>query len=193
MTQARAATRPPEVIDLGDVALVRSSEVSPAAVYAAVDASRAHLEPWMAWAAGYTLARAREFVLLAEQGWEDDLAYDFCLVEPSGAVAGTIGMHRRIGEGGLEIGYWVRAEREGRGLVTRACKALVDAAFALPDIDRVEIRHDAANSRSAAVPGRLGFTELGRDRREPEAPACLGVEVAWRLTRAAYGSRGGPA
>lgn len=180
------ATRPPERIDLDDVALVRSSEVSPHDVYAAVDASRAHLERWMAWAPGYTPAHAREFCVIAEQGWDEDREYVYTLVEPGGEVAGTAGLHRRIGDGGFEIGYWVRADREGRGLITRASRALVQAAFAMADIDRIEIRHDVANVRSAAVPRRLGFIEVGRSEREPEAPSCVGVEVVWRLTREDY-------
>lgn len=182
-SQVPLTTRPPEVIDLGDVALVRSGDVSPEAVYKAVDASREHLEPWMAWADGYDGASAREFAVIAEQGWEDDAEYVYALVDPDGQVVGAIGLHRRIGTSGLEIGYWVHADRQGRGLVTRAASALVDAAFAMEGIDHVEIHHDEANLRSAGVPRRLGFTKVARVRREPEAPGCVGVGLIWRLTR----------
>src|SRR6266540_3255034 len=73
----------------------------------------------------------------------------------------------------------------GRGLVTAAAAALVREAFALPEVDRVEIIHDLANTRSAGVPRRLGFTEVGRraSRQLPAAPGESGIEVVWRLTR----------
>jgi ribosomal-protein-serine acetyltransferase len=69
---------------------------------------------------------------------------------------------RRIGPGGLEIGYWLHAASTGRGLATAAVAALVGQAFALPDIERVEIVHDQANIASGAIPRRLGFTEIQR-------------------------------
>ncbi len=47
------------------------------------------------------------------------------------------------------------------------------------------IIHDLANTRSAGVPRRLGFTEVGRraSRQLPAAPGESGIEVVWRLTR----------
>jgi len=60
----------------------------------------------------------------------------------------------------------------------------VRQAFALPEVDRVEIVHDLANTRSGAVPQRLGFTEVERrSRTQPAAAGESGVEVVWRLTR----------
>jgi RimJ/RimL family protein N-acetyltransferase len=73
-------------------------------------------------------------------------------------VLGGIGLHPRIGEGGLEIGYWIRSDFQGQGLVSEATAALVRVAFEVHAVRRVEIRCDPANTRSSAVPARLGFT-----------------------------------
>jgi len=51
------------------------------------------------------------------------------------------------------------------------------AALALPGIDRVAIRHDAANAASAAVAARAGFVEVRRVDREPQAPGETGTDV----------------
>jgi ribosomal-protein-serine acetyltransferase len=85
----------------------------------------------------------------------------------------------------LEIGYWVHRDHTGRGLATDASAALCAAAFALPGIDRVVIRHDAANAASAAVPRKLGFTEVSRGPVEDEgrAPGESGISVMWQLSR----------
>ena len=58
----------------------------------------------------------------------------------------------RIGPGGLEIGYWVHRACTRRGLATAASAALVEAAFGLPGVDRIEIVHDELNVASAGVP-----------------------------------------
>ena len=57
----------------------------------------------------------------------------------------------------LEIGYWLRADATGRGYATEAAQALLDLAASLPRMLRVEIRCDARNIASAAVPRRLGL------------------------------------
>jgi RimJ/RimL family protein N-acetyltransferase len=57
----------------------------------------------------------------------------------------------------VELGYWLDAAATGQGFVTEATRALLDVAATLPGMTHVEIRCDAANVPSAAVPRRLGF------------------------------------
>ena len=63
------------------------------------------------------------------------------------------------------IGYWVSEELQGRGLVTRACCALVCYAFNELKLNRVEILVAPGNTRSHAIPQRLGFTQEGTLRQ----------------------------
>ena len=53
------------------------------------------------------------------------------------------------------------ATSEGRGLVTRGVRALVDHAFGVWKLHRIEIQAAPENTRSQAVPLRLGFTREG--------------------------------
>ena len=58
----------------------------------------------------------------------------------------------------VELGYWLDAAATGRGLVTEAVRALLDAATrALPSIHLAEIHCHVENVPSNAVPERLGF------------------------------------
>ena len=62
------------------------------------------------------------------------------------------------------IGYWLGAEYEGKGIMTRACKALIDYGFGDLSLNRIVIRAATENVRSQAVPLRLGFTREGVER-----------------------------
>lgn len=63
-----------------------------------------------------------------------------------------------------EIGYWLAEDRQGRGIITRSVRALIDEAFGPLDLHRVVIRCATGNTRSAAVPRRLGFQLEGAQR-----------------------------
>jgi RimJ/RimL family protein N-acetyltransferase len=153
----------------------------------AVTESAEHLRPWMAWIAEEPLALERRRARLAE--WEEEWSQggDVLLgIFLDGQAAGGCGLHRRIGAGGLEIGYWIHPSFLRRGLATGAARLLTGAAFALPGINRVEIHHDKANHASAGVPRKLGFEWLGESPDVPEAPADLGIEWRWRMAKHAW-------
>jgi ribosomal-protein-serine acetyltransferase len=57
----------------------------------------------------------------------------------------------------IEIGYWIRKDMTGQGLVTEAVAAVLEMVSADPRFTRAEIRCDARNAPSSAVPARLGF------------------------------------
>ena len=56
-----------------------------------------------------------------------------------------------------EFGYWLTAEAEGKGIVTRCVSALMDYAIDVMKIERFVIGCAADNLRSRAVPERLGY------------------------------------
>ncbi len=153
----------------------------------AIAENLAHLRPFMPWVADEPLTREERLALLERwrRQWESggDSIYGIFL---EGTPIGGTGLHRRLGPGVLEIGYWIHAAHTRRGYATEVTRALTDAAFAIPTTRKVAIHHDRTNVASRAVPQRLGFTLIAETPRKPTAPAEEGVECQWELTRDAW-------
>jgi ribosomal-protein-serine acetyltransferase len=157
-----------------------------AGLEAAVNASRAHLAPFMPWASepaqGVEWRRGWLRDVLAGEAAGGDRYRGF--FDPdTGAQVGAGGLHRRVGPRAWEIGYWVHVDYTRRGIATVAVAALVAEAFSDPDVDAVEIRHDVANTASEGVARAAGFTECGTVARAAAAPSDTGTDRRWRLER----------
>jgi ribosomal-protein-serine acetyltransferase len=62
--------------------------------------------------------------------------------------------------GTCEMGVWLAPRAQGRGLVTNACRHVLDWAFTR-GMHRVQWTNNPENTRSAAVAQRLGMTREG--------------------------------
>jgi ribosomal-protein-serine acetyltransferase len=149
--------------DLGGGASVRPLQESDVPeLFALVDANRDYLRAWLPWLD--TTRReedVRAFVVDACAKAADGMSVQFAMVE-AGGIAGVIGFHEiDQAHAQVGIGYWVAEDRQGRGLVTRAVRALVGMAFDELDLNRVEIHVATENVRSRAIPERLGFRHEG--------------------------------
>ena len=80
-------------------------------------------------------------------------------------VLGGTGLHPRIGPGGLEIGYWVRASATRQGIATESSAALTRIGFEVCGADRIEIRIEPRSQASFGIPRKLGFVEEATLRR----------------------------
>jgi RimJ/RimL family protein N-acetyltransferase len=126
----------------------------------AVTESLTELRPWMPWAvepptAEFEIGRLRHG--MAKWLTREDLLLHVMLKGTSTFVMGS-GLHRIDWHSGkFEIGYWVRTKFMGQGFVTEAVNGITDFAFKQLHANRVEIRCDADNLRSAAVAKRCGF------------------------------------
>ena len=104
-------------------------------------------------------------------------------IEVDGEAVGQCSLDPLEDGAGAEIGYWVRTDRTGAGIATRAVRALAAAAFA-SGIERLVIHCDEGNVRSAAVARRSGFTHTGTvdlDPSLPGTPVQTGREMTWEL------------
>jgi RimJ/RimL family protein N-acetyltransferase len=133
-----------------------------------LEANFAHLSPWIP----ARVATPVPLPMLAARlaGFGNDFAtakeWRYGLFSPDETtVLGEAGIYPRAASGRVayadathvELGYWLRADETGKGLVTEATKLLLDIVATLDRVSHVEIRCDARNAPSAAIPRRLGF------------------------------------
>lgn len=130
--------------------------------FALVDRNRSHLRTWMPWVKpGYSLEDSRSYIKDNLKRLADNAGFDLSIFF-QGQMAGQIGYNRLDWDNRTtELGYWLGESFQGRGLVTAACRKLIDYAFDELKMNRVEIRCAAANIRSRAIPERLGFQQDG--------------------------------
>jgi ribosomal-protein-serine acetyltransferase len=155
-------------------------------LHALIERSRASLAEFMPWAAASTRETVRDYRRLAERRRVAGEAID-CVIEVDGRIAGNIGAHH-IDEpnGACELGYWLGDGYTGRGLITRAVRAFLDHAFGTWGMRRVAILAATGNTRSRAIPERLGFTCEGV-LREAEVVGDRVVDLAvYSLLRHEY-------
>jgi ribosomal-protein-serine acetyltransferase len=148
---------------LGDgVELRLLEERDAAALFALIDANRARLREWLPWVDNeQSPETTRRFLRSAQRQLDDNRGGQYAIVE-HGQLAGVVGQHPiDWANRAVNVGYWLGAAYEGRGLMTRACRALVTYAFREQRLHRVEIRAAPANRRSRAIPERLGFRQEG--------------------------------
>lgn len=119
------------------------------------------LRQWMPWAGGNqpTIEESEANVRQAYSKFiaRKDLRLSLFL-KGTNTLVGSSGLHRMNWTiPRFEIGYWVRKRFEGQGYITEAVDGITGFAIEHFGARRIEIRCDAQNHRSAAVPRRLGF------------------------------------
>jgi len=140
---------------------------------AAIKASLEHLQAWMSWAAGEpkSLEERAGLLRVFRAAFDKDEEYVYGIFNrDESAVIGGTGLHRRDGGNCLEIGYWIHVDYTNRGLATEISAALTKAAFAVQQVDWVEIRCDPNNIRNASVPRKLGYTFEATLRKRRTTP-----------------------
>jgi len=129
-------------------------------VNGAVRESVNELSPWMPWVHPVqTVEQTEEFIRRAAAHWltREDLPL-LLWRKSDGVFVGASGLHRiDWSVPCMEIGYWVRTSLAGQGYITEAVRGITEFAFKTLGAQRLEIRCDARNTRSAAVAERAGY------------------------------------
>lgn len=156
--------------------------------------TRAFLEPWEPARPEefWTLEGQRQTVAAALAERDAGRAFPFAIVE-DGALAGAVTLSNVV-RGVFEsctIGYWVDADRGGRGLATEGVRLAVAFAFGGGRLHRVQAAVMPRNDASLRVLEKVGFREEGLALRYLRIAGAWSDHRLFALTCEEWGERGG--
>ena len=150
----------------------------------AAAASKEHLLPFMPWAVNepqtveQKIDLTRRFRGTFDRG--EDYVYGIFNQDESRALGGT-GLHTRVKDNALEIGYWLHKDFINQGYITESTAALTKVGFEIYHLDRMEIHCSVENLASAAVPRKLGYIHEATRRRFAYAYGNPSDSMIWTL------------
>ncbi len=149
-----------------EIALSLLNDVDSDELFRLVDSDRARLRQWLPWVDYEESPEdSLDFIQRAQRQYEVHEGFQLG-IRYQGQIAGVVGYHTiNWPNRHVEIGYWLGGSFEGKGIMTRACSALLTYAFDELMLNRVEIQCAVGNTRSRAIPRRLGFTLEGIRRK----------------------------
>jgi len=131
-------------------------------VYAVVDSNREYLREWLPWVDTTDSPIVTENVI-AEWATEYENKTDVILgIFEKGEYLGSIGLHgmKTANNSGM-VGYWLAENHQGRGIMSDCVRALVNFGFHTLELNRIYIYCASENTKSRAIPERLGFLQEG--------------------------------
>ena len=145
--------------DLGDGATLRPLEPWQAEEFLAhMDRARETVDPWIPWASVSTDLQTAKKTL---QRYADLQARDagriYGIWLDGTLVGGTMFVSFDTESGNAEVGCWLEPAATGRGLITIAVRKLIDWAFQVRGLHRVEWHCRTDNLASSNVARRLGL------------------------------------
>ena len=131
-------------------------------VFALLEQNRIHLQAELTWLTDQlSVNDAKEYIraglerFAANHGLRAGIWFQANL-------AGIVSLHGVVwADRKASLGYWLGAAFQGQGLVTRACRTLINHSFSELKLNRLEIQCASDNERSRKVAKRLGFTQEG--------------------------------
>jgi RimJ/RimL family protein N-acetyltransferase len=147
------------ILDLGDILLRPWRDTdAPALVEACQDPEIAR---WVSIPQPYRATDAEAFIAESRSMWRDGSGAAFAIVEASGDR--LLGAVSRFGPDGHQasLGCWVARAARGRGIGTRALRAVADWTLATTAVIRLDAYIMVGNETSERMTERAGFQREG--------------------------------
>ncbi|MBI3017612.1 MAG: GNAT family N-acetyltransferase, partial [Deltaproteobacteria bacterium] len=119
--------------------------------------NRAYLKQWLPWVDKNTeLKNTVDFIEFTLDLFSKRQGAHYGIFCPQ--LVGVIGFHKLdwINKK-MELGYWLGESLQGKGIMTKACQAMIKYAFSDLNFNRAHIACATRNHKSSAIPKRLGF------------------------------------
>jgi len=146
-------------VDLGGGAALRPLEPWQAEEFLAhMDRARETVDPWIPWA---SISSDLESARTTLQRYADRQAADkgriYGIWLDGTLVGGTMFVTFDVTTGTAEVGCWLEPSATGRGLITTAVRHLIDWAFRVRGLHRIEWHCRTDNKASSSAARRIGL------------------------------------
>ena len=146
------------------------------AVYQMIAVSRESFSRWFTWAREANLDSVREYSRRIEEAMAVGTTSQYVVLTRAHSLVGRVGlMEIDTAARCAELGYMLRTDFEGQGLMTEAAHKLASHAFGPGGLHRLSAYVDVENVGSQRVLSRLGFRHEGTLRHVVQHP-----ERGWR-------------
>lgn len=145
-----------------DIELIAVDKSHAEVLFQLVDTNRKYLRQWLPWVDDNQAVRDTfDYIEREEKKRSRNVGISFSILFQN-KIIGQISINSINNVNKIaEIGYWVNPEYQGRGIMTKCSKALIDYCFNQLYLNRVEIKCGIENKKSRAIPERLNFTKEG--------------------------------
>lgn len=134
-------------------------------IFNAINTNREKLRPWLPFVdLTRKITDTETFIkhVLHSSCPKKDMIYE---IWANHKFAGLVGLKEvDLQHHKTELGYWLIPDKEGKGIMTQACRALIQHAFHVLKMHRIEIKCAVGNVKSIRIPEKLGFTFEGVER-----------------------------
>lgn len=127
-----------------------------------VNANRPYLREWLPWVDHMqTVANFEYYISDTKKRAADKTDFGYAIIIDKNVV-GRIGLHHiNQPNRSAEIGYWLADGLQGRGIMVKSCRALINHCFKELSLNRIEIKCGIGNEKSRAIPQKLQFKQEG--------------------------------
>lgn len=145
----------------------------------------AELSRWMPWMKDEPLnVEATERLFMSwEAARQMGVEAFYAMQTPDAMAIGSLGLHRRFSDAGVEIGFWIDHQARGHGLVPKYVNLAVGYLFSSGLADYAEIHVDPANLASRRVAAKCGFSFQGEVPEPIVATSQTGSQQVWRRSK----------
>ncbi|NJO87870.1 MAG: GNAT family N-acetyltransferase [Chloroflexia bacterium] len=155
-----------KVIEIDKDTILKQIQLSDATeIFATIDSQREYLGEWLPFVkTTEKITDTENFIKSVLEAPKDKQEYIF-VIRFNNKFAGIIGFrdtdHMNLK---TEIGYWLSEQFQGKGIITRAVKEIINFTFNKLDMNRLQIRCAVDNQKSKRIPQKLNFTFEGIER-----------------------------
>lgn len=163
-----------EVLSLAIDSTFRLAPLKPEdaeAWYAAVAENRTDLSRWVRSTPAVQNVEEARRLIASRQHRTSNQEEVYVGLWQHGLLAGSISVRIDWREHLAEFGYWLGVAHQGQGLMTQACRAVIEVLFA-HGVHRIQIRCATENLASRKIPERLGFALEGILRHTQRLNGC---------------------